>query len=238
LIFDFITRPLLSPIIEPISTKLGNWISNIVLTVINASHLWALWAFFIILPQGLKRFVTVAVGTIFPLLASVTAITTPDTTDDTFWLTYWSCYSILFLIMDVLETYLGAIWGFYSLVLFTTVYLMLPMFQGADKVFRNILVPLAGLKESLLLRDALLLKKDLMANLPPNRQVELRKLITYAFNTETPDDDEGDHANDGRIEINKENARLLWSQSVWNRQKSKRHNVPPDGPPNESTSLV
>ena len=46
--------------------------------------------------------------------------------------------------MDTLETFVGWVPGFYTLAIFTTVYLMLPMFRGADKVFRKILVPLAG----------------------------------------------------------------------------------------------
>ena len=110
---------------------------------------------------------------------------------------------------------------------------------GADKVFRSVLVPLAGLKESLLLRDAVMLKKDLMASLPPHRQSELRKLITYSFNIETPDDDAEDDATDDRLEVNAENAKLLLSSSVWKRKSFKRRSqVESAGAPSESTSLV
>jgi hypothetical protein len=49
--------------------------------------------------------------------------------------------------MDLSEKVLGRIPGFYTLIIFATIYLMLPMFRGADKVFRKILVPLAGLQE-------------------------------------------------------------------------------------------
>ena len=49
------------------------------------------------------------------------------------------------------ESWMGWIPGFYSLIIFSSIYLMLPMFQGADKVFRKILVPLAGLDEMLML---------------------------------------------------------------------------------------
>lgn len=49
--------------------------------------------------------------------------------------------------MDFSEKILGKIPGFYTLIIFSTVYLMLPMFRGADKVFRKVLVPLAGLQE-------------------------------------------------------------------------------------------
>lgn len=49
--------------------------------------------------------------------------------------------------MDLSEIVMGRIPGFYTLVILATIYLMLPMFRGADKVFRKILVPLAGLQE-------------------------------------------------------------------------------------------
>ena len=118
---------------------------------------------------------------------------------------------------------------------------MLPMFQGSEKIFRNILVPLAGLKESLLLRDAVLLKKDLIASLPPERQLELRRLITYSFNTETPDDDDDDNAHDDRLEVTAENAKLVlsWASSPWSmKAKTRRISQRQEGVANESTSLV
>lgn len=67
--------------------------------------------------------------------------------DSKYWLTYWAVYGCLFVIMDISEKVLGRIPGFYTLIIFSTIYLMLPMFRGADKVFRKILVPLAGLQE-------------------------------------------------------------------------------------------
>ena len=89
------------------------------------------------------------------------------------------------------------------------------------------------------MRDAVMLKKDLMASLPPERQAELRKLITYSFNIETPDDDADDNANDDRLEVSTENAKLLWATSVWNRKGfKKRSQQENDGAPTESTSLV
>ena len=147
--------------------------------------------------------------------------------------------------MDWAETWLGRIWGFYTVILFSTVYLMLPMTQGSDKVFRNVLVPLAGLQESLLLRDAVLLKKDLMSKFSADRQIELRKLITYSFDVETPDDDDDDEANDNRMSITKENAKLMWANSAWSKKgmnifkrRSQREKTSGDGEPSETTNLV
>ena len=66
---------------------------------------------------------------------------------------------------------------------------MLPMFEGADKVFRKILVPLAGLQEMLLLRDAIRIKKDMLKNLPPDRAKSVRKAIAKFYDDE---DESGD----------------------------------------------
>lgn len=243
--YDYITGPVLAPVIDPISKRLNTFVSGFIMTVINASHLWFLWAFFVILPKDLKRFVTIAVGTVYPLLASVTAVSTPEKTDDTFWLTYWTCYGLLFLFMDWTEAWMGRIWGFYTVVLFGTVYLMLPMFQGSEKIFRNILVPLAGLKESLLMRDAVLLKKDLMANLPEERQKQLRMLIADSFNIETPDIEDDDDAIDSRVSISADNAKsLLWGGNPWRRKctfGNKRQSGDggrDENAPNETTTLV
>jgi len=91
--------------------------------------------------------------------------------------------------MDVTEDFLGRIPGFYSLIIFTTVYLMLPMFQGADKVFRKILVPLAGLQELLLLRDAMAIKKRMLKDLDPERAAVLQKCIAKFFDGSSADSD-------------------------------------------------
>ena len=44
------------------------------------------------------------------------------------------------------------------------------MFRGAETVFREILVPLAGMQEMLIRRDAEMLKRQVLANVPPERQ--------------------------------------------------------------------
>jgi hypothetical protein len=64
---------------------------------------------------------------------------------------------------------------------------MLPMFRGADKVFRKILVPLAGLQELLILRDSILIKKQMLKDLDPERAKIVRKSIAKFF-----DDDDHD----------------------------------------------
>lgn len=141
------------------------------------------------LPASFKRIVAVCIGTIYPEISSIVAASTEEVADDTYWLTYWSVYGCLFLIMEILETYLGRIPGFYTLIILATVYLMLPMFMGADKLFRKVLVPLAGLQEMLMLRDAIQVKKQMLHDLPPERAHSVRKAIAkfYAGDDETID---------------------------------------------------
>lgn len=191
LIYNNFTGPILTPLVKPLAHRMTNWISYLYQTMINAVHLWLVWFIFVFLPPGLKRIVAVAIGTVYPWVSSVAAAATEEVEDDTQWLTYWSCYGTLFLVMDLLEVWLGWVPGFYTLVIFTTVYLMLPMFQGADKVFRKILVPLAGLQELLMLRDAIQVKKDMLKLLPPERATVVRKAISRFF-----DDEAGSNSTD------------------------------------------
>jgi hypothetical protein len=94
------------------------------------------------------------------------------------------------------ETWLGWIPGFYTLIIFTTVYLMLPMFQGADKFFRKVLVPLAGLNEMLLLRDAIAIKKSMLKDLDPERAKTVRKAIAKFY-----DDDDDETADPAALKL-------------------------------------
>ncbi|KAL7536714.1 hypothetical protein ACHAXR_008246 [Thalassiosira sp. AJA248-18] len=168
---------------------MNNFIVYLYQTLANAVHLYLVWIIFMFLPAGLKRIVTIGVGTVYPFVCSVTAAATDEIDDDTYWLTYWAVYGCLFLLMDLFETWLGRIPGFYTIVIFTTVYLMLPMFRGADKVFRKILVPLAGLQELLILRDSIQIKKQLLKDLDPERAKLVRKSIAKFFDGEDDDAD-------------------------------------------------
>lgn len=150
------------------------------------------------------------------------AVNTEDTfADDTQWLTYWSCYGILHLIMIALETWLGRIPGFYTLVIFATVYLMLPITTVAEKIFRNIQVPLAGLRDMLMVRDALVIKKEMMAKLTPAQRKAVEEAIALSFASE--DDDE---ANDPLLRYG---LQLVSGSSSSKNDETK---------PSETTSLV
>mmetsp|Transcript_19534 Transcript_19534/g.43500 ORF Transcript_19534/g.43500 Transcript_19534/m.43500 type:complete len:379 (+) Transcript_19534:108-1244(+) len=205
LVYTHITEPFIGPKVKPLQRKMNNFITYIYQTLANAVHLYLLWIIFMFLPAGLKRIVTIAVGTVYPFVCSVTAAATEEIEDDTYWLTYWAVYGCLFLIMDVLETWIGWVPGFYSVIIFSTVYLMLPMFRGADKVFRKILVPLAGLQELLMLRDSIQIKKQMLRDLDPERAKVVRKSIAKFFDN---DDDDADPA------VLKEEFMASWSSSV------------------------
>ena len=97
------------------------------------------------------------------------------------------CYAIdatrsqVTLVMTLVERAAGAPLGLYTACLATTLYLMLPMFNGADVVFRNVLVPIAGQREALLLKDAKTLAKNMVKQLPASRHGEAGEAIAEAF---------------------------------------------------------
>lgn len=187
LIYDVFTEPYISPCAKIIQGKVEGWIA-VILTVVNTSYLTLVWWVFMSLPEDARRFAVVAVGTVYPLAASTVAITTrTESDDDTFWLTYWSCFSVLFLAMDYLENFVGGIPGFYSLCLAAAVYLFLPMFNGAEVVFRRVLVPLTGQYENMLIRDAYLVRKGMEKSIPVEYQDRVLQKAAKVFTSPKED---------------------------------------------------
>lgn len=166
----FLFKKVTEPLFTPIADKFMGYVENkagFLMLAVNSSYLWGIWFTFLTLDEEARRFIVIAVGTLYPIAASALACTTKtEKRDDTFWLTYWACYSILFLMMDYLENFIGSIRGFYSMCLCATVYLFLPMFRGADAVFRNILVPLSGQYEQMLLKDIYMVKVEMERKIP------------------------------------------------------------------------
>ena len=124
LVYEKVTQPYLEPRLKPFQRKMNNFLLYVYQALANAVHLYLVWIIFMFLPVGLKRIVAIAVGTVYPFVSSVAAASTDEIDDDTYWLTYWSVYGCLFVLMNVMEQWLGRIPGFYTLVIFTTVYLM------------------------------------------------------------------------------------------------------------------
>jgi len=180
LFYDKVIEPHVSPTFKKLEVNMHGSIDAIV-AVVSGSHLWFLWVVFMSLPEEARRFVVVAMGTVYPIVASTASLATQSTDEVTFWLTYWSCFSILFVAMDWLETFVGSIPGFYSLCLCATVYLFLPLFRGANVIFRRVLVPLSGQYENMLLRDTLLVKQEMQRRLPPHTHKNLMQKAANLF---------------------------------------------------------
>ena len=119
-----------------------------------------LYFIFIILPSSVERFIVVVTGCLYPIAASIVAVTTDMANDDTQWLVYWVCFAAMYLVMLASDDILYWIPGYHSAMLTFVCYLMLPVFNGADSVFRGILVPVFGLKAQLLRRDARVLAEE------------------------------------------------------------------------------
>jgi len=181
IIFEFFVAPIVAPIIQPIVNKTEGIINKIIAAVMNAAHISVVWIAFEFLPPSVKRAVWLMLGTAYPLASSMVSVTTLDGEDDTYWLTYWSCFGTLYIIVGFVEYFLGFFPGFYTVMIAITVYLMLPLFRGADEVFRNILVPLAGLHELLVRRDAEVLKKQALADVPHERRAHVLKEISASY---------------------------------------------------------
>ena len=99
LLYDSFIKRFIVPLIRPFAASVSSdsWITSIYTQAINCSHLYGCYMFFIMLPGVLKRFLFIVVGTAYPLVASITAVTTEDdSNDDTQWLLYWCVFLILF----------------------------------------------------------------------------------------------------------------------------------------------
>lgn len=102
LVYNRLTKPFIAPLVRPVLGRMNNFIAYMYKLMVNAVHLWLLWFIFMFLPSGLQRMIAIAVGTVYPLVSSISAASTLEIQDDTYWLTYWSVYGVLFLIMDIL----------------------------------------------------------------------------------------------------------------------------------------
>jgi receptor expression-enhancing protein 5/6 len=181
LIYDVFTEPYIIPYAKKLKTQMESWVSFIIFTV-NSSYLCFVWFIFTSFPEEQRRFFVVVAGTVYPVACSTIALTTKTNKSDvTFWLTYWSCFSTLFVCMDYLENLIGHIRGFYSLCMAVTIYLFLPMFDGANVVFRRVLVPLSGQYENLLILDAWLVRKSIEKSVPSKYHDRVFEKAAHVF---------------------------------------------------------
>ena len=176
-----VTKKYITPLIQPTVRAAEGWLATLVLGAVNAGHIWFFAGVFTMLPAALKRLAVVGVGTAFPVAATMVAASTGDSAAEDKWLLYWSCFSLVTLVMTLVERTAGAPLGLYTVCLGATLYLMLPMFNGADVIFRNVLVPLAGQREALLLKDAKMLARTMVKQLPASRHGEAGEAVAQAF---------------------------------------------------------
>lgn len=181
IVYELFTKPYIVPMVEPIVKRCEGWLTTVALTIVNASHFWFVSIFFMALPTALKRFAVIVTGTAFPILATVVTVSTKVEEGDTRWLTYWASFSCLYLIMYAVEKFAGYLPGLYTASLAMTLYLMLPIFNGSEEVYRKILVPLFRQREALLLKDARMLARDMLKQLPKDRHEEVKKAAVAAF---------------------------------------------------------
>ena len=181
LIYKTLAQPYLLPLVSPIKNAADSWIAGFALTAINASYIWWFSFIFMQLPITIKRYAVMGVGSILPVASTIMALASTADNSEMRWLTYWPCFSLLFITMIGVEKFVGSFKGLYVMTLAATLYLMLPMFDGSMKVFRNVLVPLTGQQELLLIRDAHALAGQLLKKIPVDRQDYARQQAANAF---------------------------------------------------------
>jgi len=185
LLYDKVTKRIAVPLLAPYVGKFNDgsilgYLAKIIGVSVSLGHISFLYFLFIILPSSVERFVVVVIGTAYPLAASIVAVTTDAALDDTQWLIYWSCFGMMYLGMLITEDILNWVPGFHSLALSAVCYLMLPVFNGAEQIFRGVLVPLFGLKATLLKRDARVLAQTATRGLSEKQ----RQMVVEAFQDE------------------------------------------------------
>ncbi|XXH00598.1 Aspartate kinase fub3 [Hypoxylon texense] len=101
-----------------------------------------LYFFFIVFNLG-GQLLTNFAGFVIPGYYSMSALFSTTKADDTQWLTYW----VVFSFFSVLESALSVVYWFPFYYTFKFVFLLwlsLPMFSGAQLIFRSFLQPMLG----------------------------------------------------------------------------------------------
>ncbi|KAI1260031.1 HVA22 family TB2/DP1 protein [Xylariaceae sp. FL1019] len=101
-----------------------------------------LYFFFIVFNLG-GQLLTNFAGFIIPGYYSLSALFSSSKVDDTQWLTYW----VVFALFTVMESALNVVYWFPFYYTFKFVFLLwlsLPVFSGAQLIFRSFLTPMLG----------------------------------------------------------------------------------------------
>ena len=148
--YDKVTKKIAVPLLEPYVSKFndGSILGSIAKFIgfgVSASHVMFLYFIFIILPSSVERFIVVVTGCLYPIAASIVAVTTDMANDDTQWLVCpfrgvrtsrlasraspladWVCFAAMYLVMLASDDILYWIPGYHSAMLTFVCYLMLP----------------------------------------------------------------------------------------------------------------
>ncbi|KND93882.1 Protein yop-1 [Tolypocladium ophioglossoides CBS 100239] len=102
----------------------------------------ALYFFLIIFNLG-GQLLTNLAGFVIPGYYSLNALFTTNKDDDTQWLTYW----VVFAFFTVIESFFNIVYWFPFYFIFKFVFLLwlsLPVFRGADIIFKSFMAPTLG----------------------------------------------------------------------------------------------
>ncbi len=90
----------------------------------------------------LDQYITCLVGIVFPTIYSIRALETPDPDDDKQWLTYWVVFGI-FTFVDLFSGFFLKFIPFYFILkILFLIWLFLPNFKGAARVYNCLIYPL------------------------------------------------------------------------------------------------
>ena len=85
--------------------------------------------------------VTLGITVVYPAVQSIKAIESHDTQDDKDWLTYWIIFGLLTLADDLFGWLLAFIPYYSTLKIVFFLYLFVPYFKGAHKIYELVVQP-------------------------------------------------------------------------------------------------
>ena len=77
-VYEKFTAPVIGPKLKPLQRQMNNYIIYMQQLLSNAVHLYLVWIIFMFLPAGLKRIVAIAIGTVYPAVCSIVAVSTDE----------------------------------------------------------------------------------------------------------------------------------------------------------------
>jgi len=155
--YDLWVVPLMKPVFEQAGASIqSRWFLVCLISFcVHAFDLMVLLIVLFIMPDIMAAFIVICIGLIYPVFGSMAAISNAKSDANYKWLMYWVGFAIVRGAMEFADEI--APWlehdMLHKLLLVTVVWLQLPIFKGAETMFREVLVPLAGLQADLCVAD-------------------------------------------------------------------------------------